>query len=149
MGRNRITAAGQSGFTLIELMIVIAILALLLGLAIPAYQNYAARAQNSECLNLANAAKTFVSEAAQSQGVTIASGTADYSTWTPPSTTPRCGSVQIASGTGVIMVSTMVAGVSGQFVVTPTQANGTDAIDWDCTSPGIPPSHTPIECRGS
>jgi type IV pilus assembly protein PilA len=139
----------MAGFTLIELMIVIAILAILLAIAVPAYQNYAARAQNSECLNLANAAKTFVSESAQSQGVTIGSGNADFSNWVSPAPTPHCDSLQVTDGTGVITVSTSVGGIAGEFVLTPTQDDSSNAIDWDCTSPGIPTSHTPAECRGS
>ncbi|NBD95374.1 MAG: prepilin-type N-terminal cleavage/methylation domain-containing protein [Gammaproteobacteria bacterium] len=62
------TVRKQGGFTLIELMIVIAILAILMAIAIPAYQDYSIRAKVSECINLAAGAKLAVSETGLSNG---------------------------------------------------------------------------------
>jgi type IV pilus assembly protein PilA len=58
----------QQGFTLIELMIVVAIIGILAAIAIPAYQDYTVRAKVTEGLNLADSAKTSVAEGFQSNG---------------------------------------------------------------------------------
>src|ERR1700675_2623730 len=59
----------QKGFTLIELMIVVAIIGILAAIAIPAYQDYTVRAKVTEGLNLADSAKTSVAEGFQSNGI--------------------------------------------------------------------------------
>ena len=58
----------QKGFTLIELMIVIAILGILIAIALPAYQDYSIRTKNTECLNIAAALKLAIAEYRQSEG---------------------------------------------------------------------------------
>src|SRR5262252_5656838 len=61
--------AVQKGFTLIELMIVVAIIGILAAIAIPAYQDYTVRSKVTEGLNLASSAKVSVSEGFQSNGI--------------------------------------------------------------------------------
>ncbi len=63
----------QQGFTLIELMIVVAIIGILAAVALPAYQDYTVRARVSELLTQASAAKTSVSEAIINSGITSGS----------------------------------------------------------------------------
>jgi len=135
----------QGGFTLIELMIVIAILAILLAIAIPAYQDYTVRAQNSECISIAAGAKTFVSETSQSQGVLVGSG--DFTGYTAPDATQFCSGLTVDDASGVIVV-TSTAGTGGDFTFTPSQTLITDSIEWNCTS-DIPANEIPASCRGT
>lgn len=144
------TMRKQGGFTLIELMIVIAILAILMAIAIPAYQNYSIRTSNSECVNLASSLKLAVSETAQANGVT-----ADDSSLNAAAVgvnpaqvaTPRCDSVDITAGV-ITINSTGAEGTSaGTFTFTPTQASIGDSIQWNCTASHANRQHVAAECR--
>ena len=98
----------MQGFTLIELMIVIAILGILLAIAIPAYQDYTVRAKVSEGINLAASAKLGVSEYVQSEG-----------TW--PTTNAQAGLAASITGNDV---QSVVVGTDGSILITyasPTQ----------------------------
>lgn len=88
----------QKGFTLIELMIVIAIIGILAAIALPAYQDYTKRAKVSEGLSLASSAKTSVAE--------NASSAAKYSLgWTSPSATSNVKTVAIDDKKGEITIT--------------------------------------------
>jgi type IV pilus assembly protein PilA len=139
----------QKGFTLIELMIVVAIIGILAAIAIPAYQDYTIRAKVTEGLNMAAAAKVAVSEGFQSNDMAgvAAAGTAwntafvatKYVTSVQVAATPPNG----AAGDGVITVtySANVPQISGKTVVLTPYINAvklattqTGAIDWACAS---------------
>lgn len=138
----------QKGFTLIELMIVVAIVGILAAIAIPAYQDYTVRARVSEGLNLADAAKTAVAETAQSQGG-LANITATNTGYTFPTPTNIVGNIAITPGTGVITVTYLAPAVpgGGTLTLTPAQANQDSPITWTCAVAGLQPKYAPANCR--
>ena len=135
----------QKGFTLIELMIVIAILGILIAIALPAYQDYTIRTKNSECLSVAASAKVAVSETAQDRGglanVTVANTGYEFVA------SSFCESVAITPGTGVVTATTVDNGGGAVvFALTPTELAG--RIDWACIATGqARDSQVPAECR--
>ena len=141
----------QQGFTLIELMIVVAIIGILAAIAIPAYQDYTIRAQVSEGVSLASGAKTAIAEVYQDSG-----------TW--PTTNGDAGlskaasivgkyttKVEVGAGTGGGTNVTVTYGnqansnLTGNLILTSTDRVG--SVEWTCSNSTIPNKWLPAVCR--
>ena len=132
----------QKGFTLIELMIVVAIIGILAAVALPAYQDYTVRAKATEVMLAAAGGKTAVAEYYQVNGSLPAAS----STFLATQTTNNVASVAW-DGAAIVATSVLtVSGLSGGTItLTPSDAGG-GVLNWVCSG-GIDAKYRPSSCK--
>jgi type IV pilus assembly protein PilA len=137
----------QQGFTLIELMIVVAIIGILAAIAIPAYQDYTIRAKVTEAMGLASSAKTSVSEYRLSQGVFPTNAT-QAGLSTTVTSKYVVGVVVTSPATGgriAVQLNGTSVGTTGNVIFEGTMGNST--VDWSCTASTVADKYLPANCR--
>lgn len=133
----------QTGFTLIELMIVVAIVAILAAIALPAYQNYTNRAKFAEVISAAGGVKTQVDVCLQTKG-TIAQCDTDTEvgvSLTAAANGANVASVTIGSGTAAVVATAETGALNSNTVTfTPTVSGGSVTWAQSCSKPDLCPN---------
>ena len=156
----------QQGFTLIELMIVVAIIGILAAIAIPAYQDYTIRAQVSEGMNLAAASKAAIAETYLNRGVAPATRTAAGMTANATDTQGKyVQEIEITDGEIIIMYGNEAhQNITGLVLYLTPYLSIDQSVVWKCgTAPApaglssmgsapaeatdVPPQYLPAACR--
>ncbi len=134
------------GFTLIELMIVVAIIGILAAIAIPAYQDYTKRTYVAEGLSLASAAKNSVWDYYSSEGNWPADNTAAGLVEPSSISSNKITSVDVTNNTITISFhNTISAAPNNTLILTANDNNG--SLSWDCTGGALPGKFRPTNCR--
>ena len=146
----------QKGFTLIELMIVVAIIGILAAIAIPAYQDYIARSQMSEAMSLTSGLKTSVYEVFTQDGTCPTNGTNGIAAATDikgsyVASVTAAGTVSATGGctiTATMKAAGVSTGIQGKtLTLTMATAAAGGSAEWNCTS-NAEQKYLPKSCDG-
>lgn len=142
----------QQGFTLIELMIVVAIIGILAAVALPAYQDYTVRARVSELMLAVSAGKTPVAEFYQLRSVLPNTGSVQVDSQASQyvSSVAWNGSAIVGTAAGSAAMGNSAAGGATIQMRAVTQAGGNAVLNWECgPGPGtpMPKKYLPASCK--
>ena len=139
----------QKGFTLIELMIVVAIIGILAAIAIPAYQDYITRSKVTELVTAASSCKTSISEYAQTMNA-LPTGIGSAGCVNNP--TQYVNTLAVGNDASITVTATTAVGGSAagaNFQLVPTFDSTSGTVEWACNGAGttIPSKYLPANCR--
>ncbi|RYF60284.1 MAG: pilin [Comamonadaceae bacterium] len=147
MNRRSVARNVQKGFTLIELMIVVAIIGILAAVALPAYQDYTKRARVSEGIGLASGAKTAVAEFYASKGHFPATNASAGLPAAASISGNAVTKVELATGGQITVTYNDKVENNTTLIMVPSSAPSAGSVTWKCTTGDVKAKYRPSECR--
>ncbi|MGC4078736.1 MAG: pilin [Rubrivivax sp.] len=137
----------QQGFTLIELMIVVAIIGILAAVALPAYQDYTKKAKVSEVILAASTCRTAITEAVQTAGSVLPSG-GNWGCESTSSTSKYVASIETNNAGAIRVTAQDLGDATGTVILVPTvDATNNLVREWKCGPGTMPAKFLPGSCK--